>query len=252
MSKWRCPIRIWDIPSQEIRRKIRPRKAKPGAPQVLAVQFLGQGKRFAVWYRDPPALIISGVDSNTEQRVVRLNDVGGAGVFSLSGRFFAMSVVGRGVVVWDVDEGKEKHVLRHEKAFSIAFDPDGQRIATGGDDNKVRLWDVATGTELLVLEGHGQGAVFLPPGVYSLAFGADGTLLASGGHDGRVKVWDAASGKVLFEAAVATKPIVMSVAFSPDSRLLAAAYLGVGVERGLCIWKLPSLLRAVPRQRPSE
>jgi WD40 repeat protein len=34
----------------------------------------------------------------------------------------------------------------------VAFSPDGKRIASGGDDNSVNVWDAATGQEILTLK----------------------------------------------------------------------------------------------------
>jgi WD40 repeat protein len=66
---------------------------------------------------------------------------------------------------------------------SIAFSPDGTTLASGGTDNAVRLWDVATGTELGgPLNGHIQA-------VESVAFSHDGRLLVSGSRDNTVRVW---------------------------------------------------------------
>ena len=39
---------------------------------------------------------------------------------------------------------------------SVTFLPDGKQVASGSDDNTVRLWDPATGTALSTLEGHSR------------------------------------------------------------------------------------------------
>src|SRR5262245_18955741 len=74
--------------------------------------------------------------------------------------------------------------------LSVAFSPDWNRLATGNDDHTVKLWDAATGQELLTLKGHSDG-------VYSMAFSPDGKRLATGSWDRTVKLWDAATGQEL-------------------------------------------------------
>ena len=69
---------------------------------------------------------------------------------------------------------------------SIAFAPDGKRLATGSSEGIVRLWEVATGQELLALKGHTDF-------VSAVAFSPDGQLLVSGSQDGTVRFWRAAT-----------------------------------------------------------
>jgi WD40 repeat protein len=101
--------------------------------------------------------------------------------------------------------------------LSVAFSPDGRRLATGGAENTVKIWDVQTGRELLpTLRGH-HGEV------YTLAFSpvGDGRWVASAGEDSAVKIWDSHTG-TLVRTLRGHTGLVSSLAFSPDGRRLVS------------------------------
>jgi WD40 repeat protein len=143
----------------------------------------------------------------------------------------------------------------HEtRVLSIAFFPDGTRIATSSYDCLIRVWDVVSGSEVIApLAGHSDdvwcfgvsldglrivsgsddctvrlwdattGAEVLPPlrghcaPVMSVAFSPDGTRIASGSEDRTIRVWNAASGCTVF-ALCGHMGHVLSVVFAPDGR----------------------------------
>jgi WD40 repeat protein len=150
------------------------------------------------------------------------------------------AVVGGGegaIRVCDLDAGKEVLTLHGHQTIveALAFSRDGRTLASGscGDydstrerwhDRSVRLWELVTGREIAVLEGHVRavGAVALSP---------DGRLVASAdgvdhGYEGneprRIRVWDVAAGREVarFEGHSST---VRALAFSPDGKRLLSA-----------------------------
>ena len=58
----------------------------------------------------------------------------------------------------------------------MAFDPQGGTLASGSDDNTVKLWEARSGKLLRTLEGHQNW-------VWSVAFDPQGGTLASGSAD---------------------------------------------------------------------
>jgi WD40 repeat protein len=64
----------------------------------------------------------------------------------------------------------------------VVFTPDCQRALTGGPDQKVRLWEVATGRLLQTFEGHTDG-------VTGLVVTPDGRTVYSCSRDRTIRVW---------------------------------------------------------------
>lgn len=227
-------------------------RALPKNGPVRFVQFLGKGDRFAALLSDPPSVWMGNVDSNKDDKVLSLPfETQRRGGFSESGRLLAFRKARDVVAVWDLELNQQRCLLQHDDSvFSVAISPDGRFVATGASDNVVRVFSTVKGETVARLKGHGEGTIFLTSAVYSLAFSRNGRYLASGGHDGRVIVWDVESGKTVIEAQVTGQPIVWSVTFSPDSRLVAGGFVAAGAKHGLSVWKLPS--GQPPKEYPAE
>ena len=107
-----------------------------------------------------------------------------AAIFRPDGKLFAVAA-GGSVWVGETATGKKILDLHDESsgALCLAFSPDGKRLAVGGKDRFVRLWDVTTGLNVLRLKTDDV--------VQTLTFSPDGLKLAAGNETGRVQLWDA-------------------------------------------------------------
>jgi WD40 repeat protein len=126
--------------------------------------------------------------------------------------------LGGRVTLWDADTGRRGLTLNEagtDVISSVAFRPDGRRLAGASLDNMVKVWDPATGQELLTLRGH-KGPVRV------VAYSRDGRRLATASTDQTAKLWDAETGQELLTFP-AHKAAVLCVAFHPDGALAASA-----------------------------
>jgi WD40 repeat protein len=144
--------------------------------------------------------------------------------FSADGSLLASASGDRTVKLWDVASGTMLRTLSGHAAWinSVAFSPDGRMLASGSGElgrdgvnaaNAIKLWDVASGSELRTLIGHAAW-------VTAVAFSRDGKLLASASGDRTVKLWDVASGREQ-RALGGFADRVACLAFAPDGRVLA-------------------------------
>ncbi len=119
-----------------------------------------------------------------------------------------------------------------DQVISVAWSPDGSRLAAGGLDGTVQIWNGRSGRLLLTYRGHHSF-------ILGLAWSPDGTRIASASDDSTAQVWDARSGKLLFlYRSPSPTEAIESVAWSPDgSRIVIGE--GIGIADGMArVWNV--------------
>jgi WD40 repeat protein len=144
------------------------------------------------------------------------------GVLDGSTVLASAGIYDRTVRFWDVESGEEKQELRitdHPGGYVVALDfgeVDGAtRLATGGEDGRVRLWDPSTGALVWTSNQAHAGCGSDVCWIEGVAFGeVDGrVVIASGGQDGMVRLWDPATGDQIGEPLDGGQGPLYSLAF---------------------------------------
>ncbi|HSI11850.1 MAG TPA: c-type cytochrome domain-containing protein [Chthoniobacter sp.] len=222
-----APQRIADVLAKLP--KIAPKGDRKKAIQALA--FSPTAKVLAVGSYGSVQLL----DATTRQPVRMLEGIAGkvnALRFSADGTmlFAAAGDAGIGGIAyqWKTADGSlvRQYEGHKDALYALALSPDGQTLATGSYDQKIKLWKVADGTEIKTLSGHNGG-------VYGLSFRPDGKVLASASADRTVKLWDTATGKRLDTLSQPLKE-QNTLAFAPDGKTLAAG----GADNRIRVWEV--------------
>ena len=156
--------------------------------------------------------------------------------------------------LWDIATSQERLIFQGHTSWirSVAFSPDDTKVATSSgntlptngfytssiatNDDKVRIWSVATGKELLQLNGHSSS-------VMSVAFSPRGKQIATASMDKTAKIWDATTGQELLTLK-GHSSFVFSLAFSPDGKKIAT----VSDDKTVCIWDVATGKKLLQRK----
>ena len=144
-----------------------------------------------------------------------------------------------GTMLPDCSLGTPLPVLKHS-AYDVAMTPDGSHMVTAGEDGSVHVWNLSSGEEVMVLEGHSRYLT-------AVAVAPDGTRVVSRSADKTVRVWDMHTEEAVFvleghEAEVGT------VAITPD----CSKVVSTSDSDGICVWDLSTGMEVLAIKSPRK
>jgi WD40 repeat protein len=147
--------------------------------------------------------------------------------FSPDGSFLFVGDILAGPVLFDLqcDPVDFDYLCERRDVKAATFSPDSRYLLTAWNEPAIRMFDLGTRKEKLVLDGH-EGDV------RAVAFSPDGRFALSGGADKAVRFWDLRRG-VLLRRLDGHEEAIRTVSFSQDGR-----YALSGAGDGLRVWDL--------------
>ena len=170
---------------------------------MWSADFSPDGQRIVTASQDGKAIVWQLADNGEYEYLTEFAQHRGPvydGRFSPDGRRIATAGYDRRVLLWNPDEVHPVEVGRRldgqpdlpapfvelgahaGPVRSLSFDPNGTTLASGGEDNVIRLWDLSTAGRSMELRGHASH-------VRDCTYSADGNWLLSAGRDEVIKLW---------------------------------------------------------------
>ncbi|QEG36789.1 WD40 domain-containing protein [Bythopirellula goksoeyrii] len=239
--------RLWDVTSGEVLQTLQGHNW-----WVWSAQFSPDGRRIVTASQDGKAIVWEQADEEgpyvESTQFTQHRGPVYAARFSPDGSQIATAGYDRRVLLWNPEKVHPPDIARrldslpdlpspfvelgiHEGPVrGLSFAPDGETLASGGQDNVVRIWQLASGTQVAQLRGHASH-------VRDCVFSPDGESLLSAGRDAQVKLWQPqryAEMVVLEEGPRGEADAVLAASFSRDGEEVVTA----GRDRTSTLWSV--------------
>ena len=158
--------------------------------------------------------------------------------FSPDGHYLVTADTGDGTaLLWDITLAGRSEVNAIASHTAVNADlrliADGSQLVTVGEDNLLKVWDMASGDEVIALQAHNDRIIRMDAS-------PDGTMIATASDDGTIKLWAADSWELLAtlddHGTIESNFFkgVVDVVFSPDGSRLASG----GANGDIIVWEV--------------
>lgn len=155
---------------------------------------------------------------------------------SSDGAWLAFGCAGLGqLLVWEW--ASESYILKQQGHFhdmnTLSYSPDGQLVVTGGDDGKIKLWNVSSGFCIATLSEHTAP-------ITAIEFAKKGKVLFSASMDGTVRAWDLVRYRN-FRTLTSPRPVQFGcLAIEASGEIVCAGSGGGGDSFDIYMWSVQS------------
>jgi WD40 repeat protein/serine/threonine protein kinase len=236
-------LKSWSVSSGQ---ELFPNAVPPGN-EFLSVAYSPPDGNYIVTGRASDAIEVYDARTGKLCKTLAHNDMVRRVTFSDDGRQLASLSLDGVVKVWEWDSSRVADpgwmpearrlavkALVPGPCSNIDFSPDG-RMAVGGEDNTVLIWDVVADRPLVTLHGHSDDA-------YAVVFSPDpeGRWIATAGADSTVKVWDSRAGGKPIRTFRGHTGVVTCLAFALNGQRLVSG----SRDRTVKVWDVSQLVQA--------
>jgi len=207
-------VRLWTISNL----------SQPGQPLVGHTDTVFN----AVFSHDGRTLVTSGIEHDVRlwdpvlhRRISQAKNTEDGTTFQIADDTRSVVLgIGQSLTLWDIEERKQigSEIGDHKANIQeVAISADRRILASITQDEVLSMWDVENGRRI----GEPLKA---SASTNDLIFSPDGRVLVVTGLDNQIRLFDTQTGKEQDSSALRAKKLFGSVAFTPDSRILATKY----------------------------